>query len=365
MKTLSTIVLEEAIKTSLIEQGLTLDPTKKVTGGETQTIKPQPKPGIQTDQLVYDIALEIINSAGINDDEDRLINAIKQIPNSTVFYKVNDLIKQNKHQTFSQFLSNEILNDDEWEVWIPILEHLIKILPSEKDSQVFQNIMSKTAGLAQLRSKNKILADKIAPKLGGSVTKDEENEYNIDFSNPYMYVFYGLLTIYVCRKLNICKLKSLFSRSAEAKRGASQLPADVIQSTKLIKRIIGTPGFWNKKRLTQVVLYELKKGRITRDEANKMLLVLKQLDKQDINRYKFDHILKIWQQDLKRVKAGQAKDIINAVDDYYFTRDFGPKLQAIEDRLLSKQQNKTTKKPKKPKIDKKKDYQKTDIGFRR
>jgi hypothetical protein len=396
MKMISTIVLEETIKAALVEQntkniseqgGLKLDPEKLVTTPPTPVADPKPKPDpkpkidpkpkpddkldpkpktddttkpkpiIRTQQLAYDIATEIINSAGWNDDEERLIKAIQRIPNSTVFYRVNDLIKTNKQKTFSQFIADEILDTDEWEVWTPILKHLTSVL-SLKDDQAIRNIMAKTDGIGPLTGKDPALGKKVSTYLKQpkkQVNKKEEKEVR-DISKLLGRLMDTLGTggivalvaaLYFCKgKDTICIKavsylpKKLLDTIKTARSGTEAAKTTGRYFEAIDKYFSGT-GKLSRKRLFELLDSEVTKGTITKEDA----AALKKLSNAErtqmartLQKTKISTTIVAWMEHPENIKVGDAKRISKALGQKYsLDQKVETQLQKIEDYYVNKQ----------------------------
>jgi len=387
MKTISTIVLEQTIKAALVEQntkniseqgGLKLDPTKLVTPTPTPTptpkptpkpvIKPKPKPEdkdtikpkpedttkpkpiIRTQQLVYDIAVEIINSAGWNDDEERLIKAIQRIPNSAVFYRVNDLIKTNKQKTFSQFIADEILDTGEWEVWIPILKHLTSIL-SLKDDRVIRNIMAKTDGIGPLMKKDSALAKKVStylPQPNQQEDKKEEKEVRevskvlgnlMAELGPYGPVaLVGVLAVIYKASPSIGKF--ILKTYKTARSGTSAIDSPNSPFFKAIDNYFLASGKLSRKRLFELLDSEVTKRNITKADAD----ALKKLSRAErtqmaraLQKTKMSVTMAQWMEDPKNIQKGDAERISKAWGQKYeLDKKVQAQLQKIEDYYVNK-----------------------------
>jgi len=387
MKTISTIVLEQTIKAALVEQntkniseqgGLKLDPTKLVTPTPTPTptpkptpkpvIKPKPKPEdkdtikpkpedtpkpkpiIRTQQLAYDIAVEIINSAGWNDDEERLIKAIQRIPNSAVFYRVNDLIKTNKQKTFSQFIADEILDTGEWEVWIPILKHLTSIL-SLKDDRVIRNIMAKTDGIGPLMKKDSALAKKVStylPQPNQQEDKKEEKEVRevskvlgnlMAELGPYGPVaLVGVLAVIYKASPSIGKF--ILKTYKTARSGTSAIDSPNSPFFKAIDNYFLASGKLSRKRLFELLDSEVTKRNITKADAD----ALKKLSRAErtqmaraLQKTKMSVTMAQWMEDPKNIQKGDAERISKAWGQKYeLDKKVQAQLQKIEDHYVNK-----------------------------
>jgi hypothetical protein len=329
--TLSTIILEESIKASLLE--FELPPAPK-----DDTNKTVPKPNINKVSAAK-IADDIINSKGwLQDKEANLINAVIAIPDVKTFYQVNKIIQQKEGKPFSAYIST-FIDSDEWDVWYRIINHLAIIIPKSQWKIVIKNALDKTDGISGLAKKNRALAAEITKELPATGLTDTGSGSGFD---SYALAAYGVLTFIVCTKFGLkCwqRLKKL-TFSNKNKSG--------IEVANTMESFLRMPLRQNKRALRKILDYELSKDRLSRQEYNKMISILDgenfyaSIPKQDLNRAFFAAVLKSWQEwsTSKPVIAGEAKKIIEKVDDPTFTKEFGPKLQAIEDRLLGK-----TKKP--------------------
>jgi hypothetical protein len=388
MKTLSTIVLEESIKASLVEQdivniseqGLKIDPNKRVTGDSTSTstttvtkpvkpkpkidpkidkidpkidpkvdpkidTKPKPKP-LKTKVNPEGIAYEIINSAGLDDDEDRLINAIKQISNSTVFYKVNNVIKREKQQTFSQFIGDEILDTDEWQVWAPILNHLTNILSynNTSDAQVIKNIMSKTDGIGALTNKNFKLGTKVSKYLelkssSGQTKKDDAealtilNQIKGTLGTAGLIALGGLM---VCGLVSTCRSKifkiPIWNHIKVARNGAAAAELSTTYYKKVDKLFNGT-GKYNRKQLLELIDQQVIRKNMSLEEAKHFKRLLS--NKEQLKRIlQFANLQTIKSHfDTGHIVKGDAESIRKFLG-FEKNHDFIKKLQQIEDDVV-------------------------------
>lgn len=393
MKTISTIVLEESIKAALIKQntkniseqgGLKLDPNKRVTTTPTpepvikpkptDTIKPKPKidpkpkpddkldpkpkpddtkkpkPVIRTQQLAYDIATEIINSAGWDDDEERLIKAIQRIPNSAVFYRVNDLIKTNRQKTLSQFIGDEILDTDEWEVWIPILKHLTSIL-SLKDDQAIRNIMSKTDGVGPLTGKDSALGKKVSTYLkqpNKQIDKKEEKEVrevskvlgNLMAELGPGGIVALVAVLWVAKKVSPTIGKFILKTYKTARRGTSAIDNPDSPFFKAIDNYFLASGKLSRKRLFELLDSEVTKGNITKADAD----ALKNLSRAErtqmaraLQKTKMSVTMAEWMEHPENIKKGDAERISKAWGQKYeLDKKVQAQLQKIEDHYVNK-----------------------------
>jgi len=387
MKTISTIVLEQTIKAALVEQntkniseqgGLKLDPTKLVTPTPTPTptpkptpkpvIKPKPKPEdkdtikpkpedttkpkpiIRTQQLAYDIAVEIINSAGWNDDEERLIKAIQRIPNSAVFYRVNDLIKTNKQKTFSQFIADEILDTGEWEVWIPILKHLTSVL-SLKDDQAIRNIMAKTDGIGPLTGQDPALGKKVSTYLkqpNQQVGKKEEKEVR-EVSKVLGNLFAELgiegivalvAVLWGLKQVSPTIGKFILKTYKTARHGTSAIDTPDSPFFKAIDNYFLASGKLSRKRLFELLDSEVTKRNITKADAD----ALKKLSRAErtqmaraLQKTKMSVTMAQWMEDPKNIQKGDAERISKAWGQKYeLDKKVQAQLQKIEDYYVNK-----------------------------
>lgn len=323
--TLSTIILEESIKASLFEFDIPKDDTK------TNTTTPKPKNKVSAAK----IADTIINSKGwFSDSTASLYNAIISIPDSKTFWEVNKIIQTREGKTFSGYLAT-ILDDDEWEWWYPIIKYLTTIIPKTQWKTVIKNVLDKTTGIADLAKKNRVLASEITKELPQVGLSDSDSGSSFDM---WALAMYGGLAFIICRKQAFrCwdRFKKLTFRNKQESG---------IEVANTLERILHAPLRQNKRALIKIMDYELKKGRLTSQEYNEMKSYLKgddlwgSIPTQDINRAYFNSVIKSWQEwsTAKPIIPGEAKNIIEKVDDPKFTKLFGPKLQAIEDRILGK-----------------------------
>jgi hypothetical protein len=340
--TLSTIILEETIKASLSELIIDKDKDK-----DTTKIKPTPKPTPKTKISAATIATAIINSKSwIDDSEATLINAVNAIPDVKTFWEVNKIIQSKEGKTFSGYIST-FIDNDEWDVWYPIIKHLTVIIPENQWKTVIKNTLDKTTGIAGLTKLNRSLAQKITAKLPATGVSGGESGFGL-----WDLGIYGLIGFLICKKGGL-KCWDRFKKLAFPNKIQSG-----VEIANWIERTSTIPMRQNKNALKRIMKYELDKKRITPAEYSEMLSILNGesimagIPRQDLNRAFFNAVIKSWEtaSSSKPIKAGEAKLINIKVDDPTFTKVFYPKLQAIEDRILGKQSkkdntNNTTKTP--------------------
>jgi hypothetical protein len=340
--TLSTIILEESIKASLVEFDLPPKPKSDTTTTTTPKPTPKPKPNKASATSIAD---KIINSKSwFNDSEAQLINAVNSIPDVKTFWEVNKIIQQKEGKTFSGYIST-FISKKEWDVWYWIIKHLTVIIPKSQWKTVIKNVLDKTEGIAALKKKDSSLAKQITKELPVTGLTDTGSGSEFDY---YSLAFYGVLTFVLCTGAGFMKGYSLKCWSRFKKLVFSNKNKSGIEVANTLDKFLRMPLRQNKRALRRIMDYELSKDRLSRQEYNRMLdilegdFILGAIPKQDLNRAFFAAVLKSWQEwsTSKPVIAGEAKKIIEKVDDPTFTKEFGPKLQAIEDRLLGK-----TKKP--------------------
>ncbi len=337
MKTVSNIILEESIRISLSE--LKLKPKPE----DDNKPKPETTNNKLDRQQALKIAQNIYDTKGVgtfgNDDEKALVTAFKSISNMATFWQVNRILLKNTNQSTSKYISTYI-NSGETDVWIPLIKHLLKINATDT---VLKTYISKTKW-DSIKEEDPKLAQTIIDKnlIPGGVKPESESV----FSNPYFYVFLGVLAAIGLFKGGGVKLiQRLISKNQAAKQAQNQ---PVLTKTLSLQRLIGTPGMWNKGRMISLLKYELKKKRLTIEEFKQLETVLKSLKRSDINRVYFDLVLKAMKRrDVNAIQKGNVQKIIKMIDDDQFTKTFGPRLQAIEDDILStksvKQDNAVTK----------------------
>jgi hypothetical protein len=334
--TLSTIILEESIKASLLE--FELPPAPKDDTNKTTTTTTTPKPNINKVSAAK-IADDIINSKGwLQDKEANLIKAVIAIPDVKTFWQVNKIIQQKEGKPFSAYIST-FIDSDEWDVWYRIINHLAIIIPKSQWKIVIKNALAKTNGISGLAKKNRALAAEITKELPATGLTDTNSGGGFD---SYALAAYGVLTFIICTKFGL-KCWQRFKKLTFSNKNKSG-----IEVANTMERFLRMPLRQNKRALRKILDYELSKDRLSGTDYKKMIEILDgenfyaSIPKQDLNRAFFAAVLKSWQEwsTSKPVIAGEAKKIIEKVDDPTFTKEFGPKLQAIEDRLLGK-----TKKP--------------------
>ena len=337
MKTVSNIILEESIRVSLSEFKLKPKPE------DDNKLKPKTTNNKLDRDKAKKIAQNIYDTKGVgtfgDDDEKALVTAFKSIPNMATFWQVNRILLKNTNQSTSKYISTYI-NSGETDVWIPLIKHLLKINATDI---VLKTYISKTKW-DSIKKEDPKLAQTIIKKnlIPGGVKPESESV----FSSPYFYVFLGILAaVGLVRGGGVKLIQRLISKNQAAKQAQNQ---PVLTKTLSLQRLIGTPGMWNKGRMISLLKYELKKKRLTIEEFKQLETVLKSLNRSDINRVYFDLVLKAMKRrDVNAIQKGNVQKIIKMIDDDQFTKTFGPRLQAIEDDILStksvKQDNAVTK----------------------
>lgn len=341
MKSLSNIILEESIRISLMELDVKPIKPEDTTTTTTNTVTNTSK--VDKDKA-YNIAKQIIDSKGIFDDnEQSLVSAFKTIPDMSTFYAVNTLIKNTKQRTISDYIAS-FVDNDEFTVWNPILNHLLKI---KAPDNILKRYLTKTRW--SYISKDKQLASKLADKgLVSGIQTTDKDIAKWAWSNPNTLLFFGILAgLGIVKSKSLRKFISGLISSNSAVKQAMDQPK--IANFYSIRRLIGSPKAWNKKRMEELLKYEYNKGRLTRAEYAECISTLYNLKRSDINKVYFDLVLKAMKRrDPAAIKPGNVQRIITMIDDEQFTEKLGPKLQAIEDDILGKQSKKnvvTTTKP--------------------
>ena len=378
MKTLSTIILEETIKSALIaeqEPDLTqykvdtgtTNTTVKIgggntgggntgggnTGGDKTNTTTKPKPSSFDGTKIADLIIG--STSWYNDREDDLIAAIKQIKNVTEFWAVNKKIVEKTGKTFSGFIFDKILDENEWDNIYPIIKHLATVIPQSQwgtSSQAgpLYNFLKKTTGANEdLKSRDASLYNKF--KSAGTLGTVRHSKDLMDSVKPYGYAGLAVLTIImiVCYKgtgMLFCgQLKKMFTKKNSD---------DLINEINFLNRVFGGYARRNKKEISRV-LYEMKADDvINEEELNILLKTLKTLSVSDLRKAKISIILKKFKQ-IGKIQSGDAKLVLQGVRDIEAREELRPYLQAYEDFNLGKDVKKITKtEPElKPGIDKK------------
>jgi hypothetical protein len=378
MKTLSTIILEETIKSALIaerEPDLTqykvdtgtTNTTVKIgggntgggntgggnTGGDKTNTTTKPKPSSFDGTKIADLIIG--STSWYNDREDDLIAAIKQIKNVTEFWAVNKKIVEKTGKTFSGFIFDKILDEDEWDNIYPIIKHLATVIPQSQwgtSSQAgpLYNFLKKTTGANEdLKSRDASLYNKF--KSAGTLGTVRHSKDLMDSVKPYGYAGIAVLTIIMiaCYRgtgMLFCgQLKKMFTKKTSD---------DLINEINFLNRVFGGYARRNKKEISRV-LYEMKADDvINEEELNILLKTQKTLSVSDLRKAKISIILKKFKQ-IGKIQSGDAKLVLQGVRDVEAREELRPYLQAYEDYKLGKDVKKITKtEPElKPGIDKK------------
>jgi len=367
MKTLSTIILEETIKSVLIaEQDPDLTQYKVDTGTTNTTVKiggggntgggntgggntgdgktnttTKPKPSSFDGTKIADLIIG--STSWYNDREDDLIAAIKQIKNVTEFWAVNKKIVEKTGKTFSGFIFDKILDENEWDNIYPIIKHLATVIPQSQwgtSSQAgpLYNFLKKTTGANEdLKSRDASLYNKF--KSAGTLGTVRHSKDLMDSVKPYGYAGLAVLTIIMiaCYKgtgMLFCgQLKKMFTKKTSD---------DLINEINFLNRVFGGYARRNKKEISKV-LYEMKADDvINEEELNMLLKTLKTLSVGDLKKAKISIILKRFKQ-IGKVQSGDAKLILQGVRDVEAREELRPYLQAYEDYKLGKDVKKITK----------------------
>lgn len=269
------------------------------------------------------------------DDEDLVVAAFTSIPNLATFYQVNNILKQNTGKSTSGYIRS-FIDSDEVNVWIPLIKHLIKLNAPDKVVALYTN----KADWDELKSKDSALAKKLEKKKSGLTDVSS----SIDWTDPWNIAGLVLLALFVKSQApDFVKkpfgwlwgqMTQIFRKDKKTINQMFDQPT--LASVFELQTHLGAPKLWNKTRLQQLLRYEYSQGRITNEEYEQLIRVLKNVDRKKLNRIYFDLIVKA----LKRripgdVQAGSVRKLLVALDDAEFTKVWGPKLQAIEDDILS------------------------------
>jgi hypothetical protein len=279
-----------------------------------------------------------------------LIKAIQRIPNSAVFYRVNDLIKTNKQKTFSQFIADEILDTGEWEVWIPILKHLTSVL-SLKDDQAIRNIMAKTDGIGPLTGQDPALGKKVSTYLkqpNQQVDKKEEKEVRevskvlgnlmAELGPLGIVALVGVLAVVYKASPSIGKF--ILKTYKTARSGTSAIDSPDSPFFQAIDDYFLASGKLSRKRLFQLLDSEVTKGNITKADAD----ALKKLSRAErtqmarsLQKTKISVTMARWMEHPEYIRKGDAKRISKALGQKYsLDQKVETQLQKIEDYYVNK-----------------------------
>lgn len=349
MKTISNIILEESIRLALIEQ-MQLKPKPKPEDGNTP--KPEDTGNKLDTKQAFKIAQTIYNTKGkgtfSDDDEDALVTAFKSIPNMTTFWQVNKILKANVNQNLSKYISTYIDSDD-LDVWVPILQHLIKINASADVLKVYKSRVD----WDEVKEKYPKLAKKITDAdAADGVTVKEQPFY----TNPWFLGALSAIAAYwVIRGGGWQTIKDWFTKRSElAKKQPALAGVYSIRNLTGLARpnfsyLLRERSFWNmsKDKIMQLLKIEYQKERLSKQEYDELYVVLSKLNRSDINKVKFNLVIDAMKRrDVNALQAGNVQKIIKMIDDPEFTKTLGPKLQAIEDDLLGIKKKQKVKKEK-------------------
>ena len=346
MKTLSNIILEEAIKSALIAELEVNLPDKEDTKPEdTSTGKINTSTGSSFDGTK--IADLIIGSTSwYNDREDDLIAAIKQIKNVSQFWAVNSKIKEKTGKVFSKFIFDEILDEDEWDTIYPIIKHLTTVIPQSQWGNSTQpgpvyNFLKKTTGANEdLKSVNISLYNKLNNSGAlGTVRHSKDllttiQDYGI-YGTGVLVVM--VLTCLVATRKPFCGLVSKWRENSKGKK-------DLINDINQLNKLWGGYARTNKKELKRVIneMGPKRDQLLTEDEVSALLKTLDDLDTATLRKARISIILKRFKQ-LRKVESGDAKVILQGIQDAKIREELRPYLQAYEDFKLGKEFKKPVK----------------------
>lgn len=341
MKTLSIIVLEEAIKSSLItelETDASKHPDNTNTGNtNTNTTKtPTPTPGFDGTKIAD---LIIGSTSWYNDREDDLIAAVKQIKNVSQFWAINSKIKEKTGKVFSKFIFDKILDEDEWDVIYPIIQHLTTVIPqsqwgnSSKPGPIY-NFLKKTTGANEdLKSRNATLYNKL--NSSGALGVVRHSKDLLTTIKDYGTYGLGIMTLMVITCLVVTRKPfcGIVSKWRENSKGKKDLINDINQ----LNKIWGSYARTNKKELKRIINEMGPNGDelLTKDEVSALLKTLNDLDTAALRKARISIILKRFKQ-IKKVESGDAKLILQGIQDAKIREELRPYLQAYEDFKLGK-----------------------------
>ena len=346
MKTLSNIILEEAIKSALIvELDVNLPDKEDTKPEDTNTGKTNTSAGSSFDGTK--IADLIIGSTSwYNDREDDLIAAIKQIKNVSQFWAVNSKIKEKTGKVFSKFIFDEILDEDEWDTIYPIIKHLTTVIPQSQWGNSTQpgpvyNFLKKTTGANEdLKSVNISLYNKLNNSGAlGTVRHSKDllttiQDYGIYGTGVLVLM---VLTCLLATRKPFCGLVSKWRENSKGKK-------DLINDINQLNKLWGGYARTNKKELKRVI-NEMGPDRdqlLTKDEVSALLKTLDDLDTATLRKARISIILKRFKQ-LRKVESGDAKVILQGIQDAKIREELRPYLQAYEDFKLGKEFKKPVK----------------------
>lgn len=349
MKTISNIILEESIRLALIEQ-MQLKPKPKPE--DSNTPEPEDTDNKLDTKQAFKIAQTIYNTKGrgtfSDDNEDALVTAFKSIPDMTTFWQVNKILKANVNQNLNKYISTYI-DSDELDVWVPILQHLIKINASADVLKVYKSRVDWN----EVKEKYPKLAKKITDAdAADGVTVKEQPFY----TNPWFYGALSAIAAYwVIRGGGWQTIKDWFTKRSElAKKQPALAGVYSIRNLTGLARpnfsyLLRERSFWNmsKDKIMQLLKTEYQKERLSKQEYDELYVVLSKLNRSDINKVKFNLVIDAMKRrDVNALQAGNVQKIIKMIDDPEFTKTLGPKLQAIEDDLLGIKNKQKVKKEK-------------------
>ena len=342
MKTLSNIILEEAIKSALIvELDVNLPDKENTKPEDTNTGKTNTSAGSSFDGTK--IADLIIGSTSwYNDREDDLIAAIKQIKNVSQFWAVNSKIKEKTGKVFSKFIFDEILDEDEWDTIYPIIKHLTTVIPqsqwgnSTQPGPVYNFLKKTTNANEDLKSVNDSLYNKL--NNSGALGTVRHSKDLMTTIQEYGIVGVAILAliIIICMK----KTKKPFCGIVSKLRGDQ----NDINTISRLDKILGIYAKTNKKELKRVIneMGPKRDQLLTEDEVSALLKTLDDLDTAALRKARISIILTRFKQ-LGKVQSGDAKIILQGIQDAKIREELAPTLQAYEDYKLSNEFKKPVK----------------------
>ena len=347
MKTLSNIILEEAIKSTLIAE-LEVDLDKKNTKpedtstGKTNTSARKRFDGTKIADLI------IGSTSWYNDREDDLIAAIKQIKNVSQFWAVNSKLKEKTGKVFSKFIFDKILDEDEWDTIYPIIKHLTTIIPqsqwgnSTQPGPVYNFLKKTTDANKDLKSRNDGLYKKL--KNSGALGTVRHSKDLMTTIQDHGLLGTGVIVVMmiICMgwKGKAKPFCGVVSKWRENSKGTKDLINDINQLNKLWGGYART----NKKQLKKVIEEMGPKGDqlLTKNEVSALLNTLDNLDTAVLRKARISIILKKFKQ-LGQVQSGDAKLILQGIRDAKIREELRPYLQAYEDFKLGKEFKKPVK----------------------
>jgi hypothetical protein len=347
MKTLSNIILEEAIKSTLIAE-LEVDLDKKNTKpedtntGKTNTSARKRFDGTKIADLI------IGSTSWYNDREDDLIAAIKQIKNVSQFWAVNSKIKEKTGKTFSKYIFDEILDEDEWDNIYPIIKHLTTVIPqsqwgnSTQSGPVYNFLKKTTDANEDLKSRDDGLYKKL--ENSGALGTVRHSKDLMTTIQDYGLYGTGVLALMMIFCMGWKGLAKPFCGQVSKWRENSKVPKDLINDINQLNKLWGGYARTNKKELKRVI-NEMGPDRdqlLTKDEVSALLKTLDDLDTATLRKARISIILKRFKQ-LKKVESGDAKVILQGIQDAKIREELRPYLQAYEDFKLGKEFKKPVK----------------------